>query len=421
MRQIASFQSLRPFLCALRTGSWLTRERLRAYPAMLGGLLVLAIVGLVATGHNGKDHWNRPLGVDFSGIWVAGQEVRAGHPAQPYDNVAHAAAQAAAFGPSDSFLPWPYPPFALAVAALLATVPYLAALALWQGATLLLYVVAVVRAAHGSALALRDVLLAALAFPAVAVNVFHGQNGFLSAGLIALGGFCLPRRPLLAGLLLGLLAYKPQFAIAVPLALIAGGYWRAGAAGAATVLAMTLATGLAFGAAPWQGFASSLSFVRHVILEGGGLESYKLQSTFAAVRLLGGSVAFAYAAQGAVTLVVLATLGWLWHGAADLRLKVAGLILASLLATPYAVDYDMAMLGPALAALVAFGLERGFSPYGKSLLAVSWAMPLAARGVAMTLGVPIGVIVMAVLYVAIVRRARAACGSGVDAPVLAPR
>ena len=385
-------------IAIVRSGSWLTRDRLRVYPLMFGALLVLAIVGLVVTRHGVLDHWDRPLGVDFSGIWVAGQAVRAGHPAQPYDNAAHAAAQNAAFGPSDSFLPWPYPPYALTVAALLAALPYLVALALWQGGTLLLYVAAVLRACRGTLLARRDVLVAALAFPAVAINICHGQNGFLSAGLLALGGFCLPRRPLLAGLLLGLLAYKPQFAIAVPLAIAAGGYWRAAAMGAATVLVMTISTWLAFGPAPWQAFIASLSFTRHVILEGGGLETYKLQSAFAAVRLYGGSVPLAYAVQGMVTLAVLATLAWLWHGASDLRLKVAALIIGSLLSTPYVVDYDFALLGPALVALVAYGMDRGFPPYARSLFALAWAMPLAARGVAMTLSLPIGLIVMAALY-----------------------
>lgn len=381
---------------ALRSGDWLTPERLRVYPALLGGALALALLALVVTSHGTLDMWGRPLGVDFSGIWVAGQAVLAGQAAQPYDNHLNAAAQAAAFGASDSFLPWPYPPYFLALAALVATLPYLVALAVWQGTTLLLYVGVTSRAATG--LPRRAVLVAALAFPAVAINVMHGQNGLLSAALLAGGGLLLPRRPMAAGVLLGLLAYKPQFALAVPVALIADRQGRAIAAAGATVVLATLSAYAAFGPAPWRAFAANLAFTRRIVLEMGGLESYKLQSAFAGVRLLGGSVALAYAAQAATCVLVLAGLAWLWRGEADRRLKLAGLILASLLATPYVMDYDMAMLGPALAAMAALGVERGFPPYGKSLLALTWIMPLGARVFALETSAPLGVAVMALLY-----------------------
>ena len=224
----------------------------------------------MATSHHGIDLWSRPLGTDFSGVWVAGQEVRAGHPSLPYDNAAHAAAQSAAFGPSDSFLPWPYPPFFLVVAGLLAALPYLAALALWQGATLAFYLAAVLRGLGEAMPGRRDTIVAALAFPAVAIDLLHGQNGFLSAGLIGFGTLLLQRRPLAGGVLLGLLAYKPQLALAVPVALAAGRHWRALAMAGVTMAAMTVGTLVAFGPEPWHAFVRNLGFARRIILEAGG-------------------------------------------------------------------------------------------------------------------------------------------------------
>ena len=401
----------------MRNGDWLTPERLRAYPRIIGAVLVLAVAGLVLTSHGGIDRWDRPLGTDFSGVWVAGQEVRAGHAAQPYDNAAHAAAQAAAFGPSDSFLPWPYPPFFLAVAGALAALPYLVALAVWQGGTLALYLTGVARCLAGTSLARRDIVVAALAFPAVAINLLHGQNGFLSAGLLALGALMVPRRPVAAGILLGLLAYKPQLALALPVALLAGRHWRAIAAAVATMATMAAATFWAYGLAPWQAFVANLGFVRHVILEMGGLESYKLQSAFAAGRLWNAPLPVAYAMQGAVALAVFVGLAWLWAGAHDHRLKVAGLAIASLLVTPYAMDYDMVLLGPALAALVAVHLETGFPPYAKTALAIGWVMPLVARTAAKALAVPVGLVVTLALFAVVVASAwsdhRARCAGPV--------
>ena len=372
---------------SLRSGDWLTAERLRTYPILLGSALLLALTALVATSHGGIDHWGRPLGTDFSGFWVAGQAVLAGHPTQPYDNALNAAAQAAAFGQADSFLPWPYPPTFLAIAALLATMPYLLALAIWQGATLAFYLCAVDRAATG--LPRGAVLIAALAFPAVAINLLHGHNGLLSAALLAGGGLLLPRRPLLAGVLLGLLAYKPQFALAIPVALLAGRHWWTIVAAGTTVVLASLAACLAF-----------------IVLESGGLEPYKLQSAFAAVRLIGGSVSSAYAAQAVTSLLVLGGLAVVWNKEADPRLKLAALIVASLLATPYAMDYDMTMLGPALAALAAYGVANGVPPYGKSVLALAWIMPVAARPLALATSVPLGFLVTALLFAHIVAATR---------------
>ena len=65
-------------------------------------------------------------------------------------------------------------------------------------------------------------LLLAVAFPAVLVNLGHGQNGFLTAALLGGALAMLDRRPIVAGILFGLLAYKPQFGLMIPLVLGGG-------------------------------------------------------------------------------------------------------------------------------------------------------------------------------------------------------
>jgi len=74
------------------------------------------------------------------------------------------------------------------------------------------------------------------------------------------------------------------------------------------------------------------------------------------------------------------------------------LIVASLLSTPYCLDYDLTVLGPALALLVSYGVARGFPPYGKTLLALIWTLPLFARPLAAGLDVPTGAALMLVLF-----------------------
>src|SRR5207237_2691224 len=97
-------------------------------------------------------------------------------------------------------------------------------------------------------------LLLALAYPAVFVNLGHGHNGFLTAALIGFALVNLDTRPILAGILFGLLAYKPQFGLMIPLVLFATGRWRAVVAAGATVGLLALAATLAFGFDTWHAF-----------------------------------------------------------------------------------------------------------------------------------------------------------------------
>jgi hypothetical protein len=261
--------------------------------------------------------------------------------------------------------------------------------------------VAVLRPAK---LPMRPVLVACLAFPAVFINLLHGQNGFLSAALLGGGLILLRRRPLLAGLCFALLAYKPQFGFLLVPALLAGGYWRAAGAAAAALAVMTLATLAAFGTAPWQEFFAHLDFTR-LVVEQGAAGFAKNESPFAAVRLLGGGAEWAYGAQAAVGGALLVTLVLLWRSAADFRLKAAALMAASLIATPQAFDYDMAILAPALAFAVCYGWEKGFGPFEKTGLALIWIAPLLARPLASAAHLPLGPLAILTFFVGVVWRA----------------
>ena len=201
----------------------------------------------------------------------------------------------------------------------------------------------------------------ALAFPAVFVNVTHGHNGFVTAALLGGAMLVLDRRPLLAGVLIGCLAYKPQFGLLVPLVLAATGRWRTIAAAGLTVLSIAGLTWAAFGTDVFVAFWQSLPMAQSVVLEGAP-GFHKIQSVYAALRLAGVPVSAANAAQALVTLATAVGAVMLWRSAAVFELKAAGLMIASLIATPYVLDYDLVVLAPAIAFLVAHGLRRGICP-----------------------------------------------------------
>jgi hypothetical protein len=253
-------------------------------------------------------------------------------------------------------------------------------------------------------------LLLALAYPAVFVNLGHGHNGFLTAALLGGALVQLDRRPWLAGLLFGLLAYKPQFGLMIPLVLAVTGRWRAFAAAAATVAALLAAATLAFGVDVWPAFLEGARFTRLVVLEAGNTGWHKIQSVFAWVRMWGGSVPLAYGVQAAVTVAVAVALAWLWRSRANFALKAAALAIAALLATPYSLDYDLMVLAPAIAFLAAYGLTHGFRPFEASALAVLWLAPLAARSFAQLTLVPLGTPAMLLVFGLILSRALAESG-----------
>ena len=378
----------------LRSGQWLTAARARGYSLILLVIAAIALVGWIAVSDGLIDRNGKPIGTDFSNVYAAGTLTWQGRPADAYTPALQHEAEKATFGGREvPFFGWHYPPFFFAIAFLVAAVPYGWGLALWLAASCAAYLAAI-----RAILPRPETLLIAAAFPAVFVNIGHGQNGFLTAALLGGALQLLDRRPWLAGVLIGLLAYKPQFGVLIPLALVASQRWSTIAAAAATIATLVAISFLTLGSGVWHAFIDSMNFTQTVVLEQGGTGWEKIQSAFSAARNWGADIKTAYAIQTALALALAATLAWLWHSDAAFELKASALATASLLATPYVLDYDLVVLAVAIAFLVRHGFARGFRDYEISLLAAAWAVPLLSRGVAGATGIPLGLIVMLALY-----------------------
>jgi alpha-1,2-mannosyltransferase len=409
---------LNPAYDILRSGAWVTPERIRLVAVAILCFGAASIVFLLVTAHELVDLQGRPLGTDFASFYSAGTYVRDGNAQAPYDLALQHTREQAIFGAATPFYSWFYPPFFLFITAALVLLPYAAALVIWQVATLALYLLAIRaiiwlsprlseggrdEAASAPGEESRTGLLLALAFPAVLVNLGHGQNGFLTAALLGGGLALLNSRPIAAGLLFGLLAYKPQFGLMIPLALAAGGYWRSFAAATAIVALLAIGATAAFGFDVWRAFFDSTRFMR-TALEQGDLGWYKMQSAFAWARMWGAPIALAYALQALLVAGLGAALVWLWRSHTAYPVKAACLCIATMLATPFAFDYDMMVLAPAIAFFAADGLRRGFGPGEKTALAALYLTPLVARTFAELTLVPLGVPVMIVTFILLLRR-----------------
>jgi hypothetical protein len=389
------------FWQGLRSGRWLTAARARGYSLILLGLGAIAVAGWIGLSDGLIDRNGKPIGTDFSNVYAAGKLTWLGRPAEAYQPALQHAEEKAVFGGREvPFYGWHYPPFFFAVAFAVAVFPYAWGLALWVAASLAAYL-----AAMRAILPRPETLLIATAFPAVFVNVGHGQNGFLTAALLGGALQLLDRRPWLAGVLIGCLAYKPQFGVLIPVALLAGARWRTIAAAAAAVAVLVALSFATLGGGVWHAFAESMNFTQTVVLEQGGTGWEKIQSIFSAARMWGAGVQLAYAAQIALALTLAASLAWLWRSDAAFELKAAGLATASLLATPYVLDYDLVVLAVAIAFFARHGLSEGFHDYEISLLAAAWIVPLLTRPLAGVTGVPLGLLVLLTFYAFTLRRA----------------
>jgi len=207
----------------------------------------------------------------------------------------------------------------------------------------------------------------------------------------------LERRPLLAGICLGLLTYKPQFGLLFPIVLIADRRWAMLAAAAIVAVALAALSWLAFGSAAWEGFIHSTPLTSRVVLGEGGADWERLQSLFGLVRAHGGGETLAWTVQAIAMLALTVGLVWLWRSRAAYDLKAAALAAGALLATPYLYIYDIVVLAVAVAFLLRYALARGFTAAEILGLPVAGALLLAYPYAKTQVGLAAATIVLALV------------------------
>jgi hypothetical protein len=363
---------------------------------MTAGIAILWVV----ISPKGVDPTGKPLGTDFISFWTAGRLALQSGPSA-YDGALHGAAQQAAFPGIDvGYTPFPYPPTFLLVCLLLGLLPYFPALVAWMGITGLAYW----RVVRAWAAGVFPSTLAALAFPAVLINLAHGQTAFLTAALFGAGALALPRRPFVAGLFLGLLTFKPHIGILIPIALLAARQWRAILGAVTGALALNAAALLVFGLPTWADFLKGTVFFGRM-LQSDLLDPGKLQSVFGAMRVWGASPSLAITVHAVVALAAAAVVAVVAYRSPRNPALGPVLISATLIATPYILDYDLTLLAFPMAWVLGQAIRTGFLRGEKLTLFAAYVLPLVSRILAMKLSVPIAPLVLIALLIVSVRRA----------------
>jgi Glycosyltransferase family 87 len=300
-----------------------------------------------------RDESTLIVGRDFLNLWMYGRAAFEPDPGRFYDVATYNRELQALLGFAYPGQNWPNPPSFLLLAAPFGWLSFYPALLWWMVSSITLF----------AATARREVvdwrvLVPVMISPAAMFCLISGQSSFFSsAALIAIFAW-LDRRPILAGMLIGLLTTKPQLGLLFPFMLMASGRWRVFTAAAVTALALVLLTAALFGPQVWIDFVEkSLRTQQQVLADPNAITTPFHATVFMNLRGVGLShnaclaiqLMFAGAAIGAVI--------WAFRFRKDAdRLQLRGLFLACAASTsPYLGIYDLLPLTFAAVALLASG------------------------------------------------------------------
>ncbi|MCX7381334.1 MAG: glycosyltransferase family 87 protein [Alphaproteobacteria bacterium] len=345
----------------------------------LMGFLMLHEAGLL-----GAPAW--AVSIDFVSFYAAGKLALGGTPALVYDQAVHAMTEQQVSPTGGEYVFFLYPPVFLLICAPLALLPYRFAYTVFLAATLALFLVVL-----GDILGRgrRHWLIVALAFPATFWTIGMGQNAFLNAAL--LGGFLslLDRRPLLAGMALGGLAYKPHVALLAPFALLATGRWRVLLAAAGTVALLVAASAWLFGLETWQAYLSAAA-AADAVYTTGRINLVAFPTVMAALLMVGAPLPLAYVAQAGVIMLMIALVMILFRRGIARHLHYAALAAGTLLAMPVLSFNDQIIAVLAGAWLLRDADATPLRPWESAMLTFAFPAALLAPLVAEITRVPLG-------------------------------
>jgi Glycosyltransferase family 87 len=300
---------------------------------------------------------------DFISFWAAAKLALTGNFAGIYDIEQHRAVQIAVID-LDGKMPFPYPPPYILAVLPFGLLSYPMAHAAWVITTGSAYVAAARKLVPGAG-------WLAVAFPPVIICGIIGQNSFLAAAIMMFALASVGPKPFKAGLIFGLLIFKPHLGLLIPIALIAGREWRIFAGATVSTVGLILGSVLLFGWASWVGFFALLPLYGSIAAD--GLVSWnKMASVYAALRLIGTPETLAWIMHAIIAATATAILWRTWSTTKDAVLRGITLVSATLLISPYIYVYDQMILFAAIALLWRRGIDQRwlFAIYGLSIFSL---------------------------------------------------
>lgn len=395
-------------------GQFVSTARRPVCAALPWALVLSTLVGLYAITPNFRSRDGAaaaPLGGDFLQEWIGGYIIRRGEADRLYDpdyakRLQHDPDVVGYRWRADRYLPIVYPPFYYLLVSPLAALNSATATAVWAGLmvgalclTLLLWQ----RLARFDTATLGWVALAVLLFPPLVENMISSQKGTLIL-LLFTASYALLRAgwPMAAGLVFGLIAFKPQLALLVAFAMLFKRQWRFVLGGATTGMLLALLSL----AASWQACEDYVRFALGTgnYLQTAGYDLTKAHNWRGFFALMLGEqapplvVTLATLSACAATIFLVARLlaGRLDTNSPNFARQFAGMVIGTVLVSPHLLTYDLTVLLPVF--LLATGPNRV-----PKLAIVLFAACAVSAPLALACGVQISVFVLAVALTVLMR------------------
>jgi hypothetical protein len=317
------------------------RDALRAFAALgalaFAGTALAYLVTIAWVAPIPRDSTGLVVGRDFLNFWMYGRAAALPDPQRFYDPLVYTRELTALLWPDYPEQNFSYPPTIMLIAAPFGRLPYMPALLAWTALGIAIFI------AVGRQHLDRRALVALALSPAALFCLMSGQSSLITAAMLVTIFAWLERRPLVAGMLIGLLTLKPQVGMLFPVMLIAGGYWRVFTSAAVTSLVLAALTAALFGPQVWVDFLRVGMPAQNFVLVDPKLtlEPF-LPTIFMNLRGIGASFALAMGVQLVVSGFAVAAVVWVFGFRRDVSpdVKMALFLACAVSVTPYMLAYD---------------------------------------------------------------------------------
>lgn len=280
--------------------------------------------------------------LDYIPFWSAGKLASDGQAALVYDRIAVLEVEKSVIHSltQENYLPWLNPPTFLIVMQGLAYFRFSISFLIWSLSTVALFL--------GLAWKLfpnRYAFLAVFFIPSFIFTLQVGQSSFLISFLIVSGLLLSDRNPIPAGILIGLLAIKPQFAVLIPVALVASRNWRTFVSAAITVCIFISISIAFYGVSLWGDFITNTMQHSSIVLSKTDYQEYYLQSLYGLFLYFHWPVKVGLIVQNGLSIVLLGVVYCVWGSSRFTQTeKISVLLLSTLMFQSYSLLYDYLLL-----------------------------------------------------------------------------
>lgn len=317
------------------------------------------------------------IGRDAYSFWSAGMLAFEGRTSEIYNNEAFSLAIKQLLGPEAGHHSFPYPPPALLGAAVFGWLPYKVTLFILSITGFFAFLFAINLPDFK-----KNIVWLTILMPLAWCNIVLGQNGLLTAALF-IGGLRLANsRPIIAGILIGCLAYKPTMAVLIPIALLFERRWTVIFSATVTLLTLCIITILMWGTEIWTNYVQyAVPFQRMFLELGTGIGQTMKLTPFMSAHLLGYDTKSSYLLQLLFTIVTIGTVT-IYFLKKQLSesfnaLDITILAIATILIVPYSHFYDLAIITGSLLLLAAKNTVNPNSMLLKSrIIALLYVLPI---------------------------------------------